>query len=394
VLALRIFLTLAALHSLIAVAWADPCIDAINQFNAAAKRFNDTLAGRSLGTSSEEQCRTTITAIESILPILEEQNTLLTRMRSACGSRARDMRTGVNPGDQIPKLTQAMQGCKDALKEAEETRQAEEAKQREAAARRAQPATQQAQSPASMSPQPSFACPTQSTSDITGLPGETSSSSTPSPSTCQYPSGPNGASNIFNTSTNTTVKYPRWDGTIIEIPPGFGLWLQDGELQVQKVDATHPADARPSTHGDDNGCAANIAYGTDSPVGTGWVSLGCQLQRERNRYDRYVQDHYICEDACKRRGRIIYPNRNANVLSPEACTASGGTALVTVSETDDLDIVQNAGWLPDTRWCVVNASTKPAKIKDAAFPEKVCRTEDGVYRALLNADDKRCDSSR
>jgi hypothetical protein len=111
----RVASILGALCSLSAFAHADPCVDAINRFNASANAFNSKFGGSKLSMSSEEGCRQTVSTIEAMMPLLQERVRLVGEMHGICGSRAKDQRTGANPSEILNKMTQTMQWCKDQL---------------------------------------------------------------------------------------------------------------------------------------------------------------------------------------------------------------------------------------------------------------------------------------
>jgi hypothetical protein len=117
-------------------------------------------------------------------------------------------------------------------------------------------------------------CPTNSQSDVTGFGGSSAPTLLPPKPNCKLPGA--GFGEPFNHSQQT-IHYTRWNGDDLPIPPGFGLWLQDGLLEVQQVDAAHPADIQPKGGATPDGCMPPAAYESGSAAATGWVSLGCQM---------------------------------------------------------------------------------------------------------------------
>jgi hypothetical protein len=117
-------------------------------------------------------------------------------------------------------------------------------------------------------------CPTNSQSDVTGLGGSSAPTLLPPKPNCKLPGA--GFGEPYDHSQQT-IHYTRWNGDDLPIPPGFGLWLQDGLLEVQQVDAAHPADIQPKGGATPDGCMPPAAYESGSAAATGWVSLGCQM---------------------------------------------------------------------------------------------------------------------
>ena len=114
----------------------------------------------------------------------------------------------------------------------------------------------------------------------------------------------------------------------------------------------------------------------------------------------------ICQSDClSSGGKIIYPNRHATITEAECRTAGWSSeagawiAREALHEPVD-DVIINAGWLYDTRWCRkknfanFRANVGPVwrppgweKIEHENAPERLCVKGDD-YRALL--DDEHC----
>ncbi len=233
------------------------------------------------------------------------------------------------------------------------------------------------------------ACPSGSVSGITGLGGATPPASLlpPTPN-CQYPGQAQHPNQLYNQG-QATINYRRWDGMIMPIAQGFGLWLQNGELTVQRVDADHPDDVRPQGSPDPDGCMANTAYNTDSPAATGWVSLGCQMKRDQIEA-QWVRDHQVCEADCLRHGgKVVHPNQGAEIGEAE-CRKSGGASLsFNPDGASDENVIDSASWPPSTRWCK-QGEQRWKKIRNPDSPARACKKSDGSYAAIAADGDSRC----
>jgi hypothetical protein len=158
-------------------------------------------------------------------------------------------------------------------------------------------------------------CPTNSQSDVTGLGGSSAPTLLPPKPNCKLPGA--GFGELYNHVFN---------------PRGEPL----------------PTAACPPA-----------AYESGSAAATGWVSLGCQMGRERDQL-QWARSHEICQADCLRHGTIIHPNRNATITT-DACKSNGGSPHnFNKYGNGDNDVIVNAvkrtgKLMPQERWPILSA---------------------------------------
>ena len=109
------------------------------------------------------------------------------------------------------------------------------------------------------------------------------------PPDCHFPGG-----QLYN-GGKETIHWVNLAGQTITIPPNYGLWMENGVLKVAPKDL-HPADEKPKTGNDGYGCTSTMVHkDTEALPGvslsTGWVSLKCEMGRDRFEHEL----HSRCE---------------------------------------------------------------------------------------------------
>lgn len=228
-------------------------------------------------------------------------------------------------------------------------------------------------------------CPTNSRSDVTGL-GPSSSNTPPSPLTappsCRYLGQTTRVS--YTNPGPATVPYTTWNGIILPIPPGYGLWIQNGILEVQKPDTAHPSDtlyssSRPpiESQNPDVKCVDSLDYLMGNNSASGWVALGCQVGRDRDQLLR-ANLNKLCRAACEKgyAGQVIQPNNGAKITMDDCLKVGGIPQTHPNPQAPDNDpnviMATNGGWPDATIWCADKNVAQWLKIRNENEPDLVC----------------------